>query len=299
MGITWGSDVFQQDKVPEQVERWTEDSVWHCVAGVEGHSRRFCSALLAPSTLAGSSPSESAPNERTSADHPEERSRRTGPVSGMTCERRLARLTKASLSVAAGVDLPAPLFRPQRVTRHLPDTPRRTTIERRPKHRPPLPSTRPTIRVRQHGEEITKLELKRTIETLLVESTRGPIPPPTMLKGYNDAVQDGGARILAMAENEAHHRRQIDWYETKGSVRRGYASIASALTIAVMAMVLAGYMAYLGHPGWATLIFSADVVVVILAFLSVVQPQLVGRISPVRLSDPRPHQPKKRDEDDS
>ncbi len=141
------------------------------------------------------------------------------------------------------------------------------------------------IRSRQHGQEITKLELKRTIETLLVESTRGPIPPPTMLKGYNDAVPDGGARILSMAENEAEHRRQIDWYETKGSVRRGYASITSALVIAVGAMVLAGYMAHLGHPGWATLIFSADVVVVILAFLSVVQPQLVGRISSIRLPD--------------
>jgi uncharacterized membrane protein len=38
----------------------------------------------------------------------------------------------------------------------------------------------------------------------------GPLPPPDVLAGYNDAVPNGADRIVKLAEEQAAHRRHLE-----------------------------------------------------------------------------------------
>jgi uncharacterized membrane protein len=81
-----------------------------------------------------------------------------------------------------------------------------------------------------------------------IEHFRGPIPPPHILEGYNAAVPGAGERILRMAEEDAAHLRQIerqDQQDTRDNFQRGQ---TLAVVVCGMAVVLGGWVAWLGHP---------------------------------------------------
>ncbi|MDE0102308.1 MAG: DUF2335 domain-containing protein [Bryobacterales bacterium] len=44
---------------------------------------------------------------------------------------------------------------------------------------------------------------------------QGPLPPPSVLRGYDQVVKGGVERIFAMAERQAAHRQQI---ESRGQI---------------------------------------------------------------------------------
>ncbi len=43
----------------------------------------------------------------------------------------------------------------------------------------------------------------------------GPIPPPQVLKGYNEIIKDGAERIILMAEKQSNHRMQLEDHAIK------------------------------------------------------------------------------------
>jgi uncharacterized membrane protein len=47
----------------------------------------------------------------------------------------------------------------------------------------------------------------------------GPIPPPEILKGYNEVVKDGAERIIVMAEKQSDHRMQLENHAVRESGR--------------------------------------------------------------------------------
>lgn len=59
----------------------------------------------------------------------------------------------------------------------------------------------------------------------------GPIPPPALLKQYNEALPDGAERIVQMAEQQSAHRRAM---ETRGQ----FFGFSLALIVLVGAIVL-------------------------------------------------------------
>ena len=74
----------------------------------------------------------------------------------------------------------------------------------------------------------------RTLETLRFEEhfASGPLPPPEMLKRYNDALPNGAERIMAMAEREqaqAHQMRRWGVFLTAVGQVGGFALIAFAM----------------------------------------------------------------------
>lgn len=54
---------------------------------------------------------------------------------------------------------------------------------------------------------------------------QGPLPPPAMLRGYEEVVPGSGERIIAMAERQAAHRQNI---ESRGQLF-GFSLAASAI----------------------------------------------------------------------
>lgn len=54
------------------------------------------------------------------------------------------------------------------------------------------------------GRATTELAVKQTLEF------SGPLPPPQLLKGYNDAFAGCAERVVAMAERQSAHRQELE-----------------------------------------------------------------------------------------
>src|SRR5258708_6290391 len=77
--------------------------------------------------------------------------------------------------------------------------------------------------VEQVAEEIPKnarlmRAIVREVKTELHYS--GPLPPPEMLVGYNDAFPGCAERIVAMAERQSQHRQDMEKTDLHGPNRR-------------------------------------------------------------------------------
>jgi uncharacterized membrane protein len=51
------------------------------------------------------------------------------------------------------------------------------------------------------------------------EEFSGPIPPPTLLDGYEKILPGAAERILVLAEDEAKHRRSVEILTRKAEIR--------------------------------------------------------------------------------
>ena len=76
----------------------------------------------------------------------------------------------------------------------------------------------------------------------------GPLPPPEVLRQYNDAVPDAAERILKMAEQQAAHRQQLEAKVVTSDIWKSYAGVVGAFVIVIAALVTAGLVA--PHAGW-------------------------------------------------
>lgn len=84
----------------------------------------------------------------------------------------------------------------------------------------------------------------------------GPIPHPTILKGYEEVLPGNADRILSMTEKEGEHRRKIETELVKNDNIRSYLGQIAGFTIAIVGL---GGSIYLGinDKVWASGIMSA------------------------------------------
>lgn len=76
------------------------------------------------------------------------------------------------------------------------------------------------------GQDVDPQQMAR-IMRVTQSSFAGPLPPPDLMREYVDILDDGGNRIVTMAEKEQAHRHEMDLRElaieetvTKGDVVR-------------------------------------------------------------------------------
>lgn len=55
-------------------------------------------------------------------------------------------------------------------------------------------------------EDIPDKKVERAVAKVIQSEFSGPIPPPSIIKGYEDILPGTAERIVAMAENQAKHR---------------------------------------------------------------------------------------------
>lgn len=85
---------------------------------------------------------------------------------------------------------------------------------------------------------------------LVAEITQyqGPIPPPNLLSQYNEIVTDGAERIIAMAEEQQHHRIFLERTVVVGDSRRSWCGLILGF-VAVLVVAGTGLtIAILRHP---------------------------------------------------
>lgn len=75
----------------------------------------------------------------------------------------------------------------------------------------------------------------------------GPIPPPDLLKGFEEVLPGLADRIVRMAETQATHRQDLEASVVKAEINRGYLGMASGLVVAMTAIIMGGVLMSQGH----------------------------------------------------
>jgi len=100
-------------------------------------------------------------------------------------------------------------------------------------------------------------------------SWNAPIPPPDILRGYNEILPDGAERLFRQFEIEAAERRE---YMRRGQTHNLIVALsgrAAALVFALSALGVSAFALYLGHSVAAGVIGGTTIAMVVAAFTGV------------------------------
>lgn len=113
------------------------------------------------------------------------------------------------------------------------------------------------------------LDQKQKSETAVVKFSAysGPLPPPTVLAGYDQVVPGAAERILQMAERNQSHQIAMESGALEASKRDVRTGQIFALIVTLTALALAGFVASRGSPWVGGLIGVSAVGTLALAFL--------------------------------
>lgn len=75
----------------------------------------------------------------------------------------------------------------------------------------------------------------------------GPIPPPEMLRGFDEVLPGAANRILAMAERQETHRHSLETAHVRGNMISQYIGQASGLAIALAGIGCGTFLLYSGR----------------------------------------------------
>lgn len=93
-------------------------------------------------------------------------------------------------------------------------------------------------------------KLPKHIKTQLVirnSQFAGPLPPPEQLKGYEEVLSGAADRIIKMAEDQAHHRQQIETIVVKSNSRDSIFGIICAFVLGIILIGGGICLALKGH----------------------------------------------------
>jgi len=97
----------------------------------------------------------------------------------------------------------------------------------------------------------------RRVEARL-ESFQGPLPPPSLLKEYNDILQGSAERIFAMAEHQAIHRQLLEKTVIESDVRNSEKGLKYGLIVVLTGLAVSVLLALTGHDSVAMMIGGLD-----------------------------------------
>lgn len=78
-------------------------------------------------------------------------------------------------------------------------------------------------------------------------SFSGPLPPPSLLALYNDAVPNGADRILSMTERQEVHRQGLERVVIHGDARRADRGLYVGAGYVGLSIVLGFILVLFGH----------------------------------------------------
>ena len=114
-------------------------------------------------------------------------------------------------------------------------------------------------------EEALRIITARTIKTASTFS--GPLPPPSILGDYNEILADGAERIMKMAENQSSHRIDLEKYAIKEELRQSKNGQIFGFILAILGMLIAFGLAYLGHDTVAGIFGTTTIVGLVTIFV--------------------------------
>lgn len=102
------------------------------------------------------------------------------------------------------------------------------------------------------------------------------MPPPEVVRGYNDAVENGGERVFHQWETEADHRRRMNWRGQTFSFILAISGRVCALIFSLCFLGVAVYALSIKEPWVAAAGLTGSLALVVGAFTGI--PGLIKRI---------------------
>ena len=95
----------------------------------------------------------------------------------------------------------------------------------------------------------------------------GPIPPPELLQGYNEVVQNGADRIVTMAEKQSHHRMQLENHAIREELKQSRLGQVYGFILGIVGLGLATILAILDHEAIAGIFGTTTIIGLVTVFV--------------------------------
>lgn|SRR5690625_1217444 len=116
-------------------------------------------------------------------------------------------------------------------------------------------------------KKITILRGAMSMSILRSSAFSGPLPPPEILKGYNEIIENGAERIIRMAENQSTHRMGLENYAIKEELRQSRWGQVFGFILGVIGMGLATVLGLYGHEVVAGIFGSTTIIGLVTVFV--------------------------------
>ncbi|TXT25737.1 MAG: hypothetical protein FD138_2918 [Planctomycetota bacterium] len=101
-----------------------------------------------------------------------------------------------------------------------------------------------------------------------MRSYSGPIPPPDLLKQYDEISPGTALRIIAMSEKQSEHRMSLEKKVVESGITRSTAGLVCGFLIACVFAGAGVWVASMGHPAAGATIATASVVGLVGVFVT-------------------------------
>lgn len=98
-------------------------------------------------------------------------------------------------------------------------------------------------------------------------SFSGPIPPPELLKGYNEVVKDGAERIVIMAEKQSNHRMKLEDHAIREELKQSRLGQVFGFVLGIVGLLLAAILAILDHETIAGIFATTTILGLVTVFV--------------------------------
>jgi len=119
----------------------------------------------------------------------------------------------------------------------------------------------------EYGEEIDDIvELPPQLERRLLAIAshfQGPLPPPELLKQYNEVIPGSAETIIEQFVAQGNHRRELEKMVIGGDIKRSNWGLAAGFTLGLVGLFGSFYVISIGHSleGLATFLMALGTLV--------------------------------------
>ena len=127
--------------------------------------------------------------------------------------------------------------------------------------------------------------------TTTVEEFSGPIPPPIILKQYDEIEPGMAKRVLGMAEKQVDHRIQLENKALNFANRQVTRSQWFAFIIAIVLVIAGTNVAIFSDPQWGVTLGGSGIVSILLSvlFRRKTEDNNTKQTSQIASNSPSPH----------
>lgn len=108
---------------------------------------------------------------------------------------------------------------------------------------------------------------KALIEILSVQKFSGPLPPPSILREYNDVIPGTGEVLIDSFLTQGNHRRSMEKYQIEAIVNEGRRGQIFGFSIALIVLAMAFASVLLGHTVFAITLASTTIIALVSVFV--------------------------------
>ena len=116
-----------------------------------------------------------------------------------------------------------------------------------------------------------------------VTSYSGPIPPPALLREYDEIVPGSASRILDAWEKQSDHRMWLEKKVLRSDIWRSWIGLGAGFVAQIFTVSVGGYLVLDGHDGAGATIATVGLASIVGTFVYGTRSQRQERVEKTRL----------------